>query len=499
MLATEILNLSNQLQSLSIFSSDDLAGLFDATNAPTEMHLKGNPFPNLRKLSLPTWKSEFLQSPFLSSFAESIRQLTVLHDFSDTTSLKLPPRLEFLNTMIELTEHEPCKVLFESLPSSLQRILGIRIQVDYDEHVLEAVPRHLQFDHLQLWNDIPWSHHVSLNCPSGIESLDISIIDFESFASAQMHWTASLPPQLKSLSLGDQLTFDESSIVLLPTGITSLDMSLDNSVSLAGEKTVFSRFPNLTSLTLDRPSGLDFTHPIPESVTLLSGSLTPDVALFTPQQFHLLPSKIESLHINWVVRNNQHINREQMRLPTSLRSLYVDCWHENWLDLLPKSLTVLAVSKLDLPIENFDSNVDYFAYAPPALERLYLSDCNITTYRPAFSGTSFSRLNQLKALIVGKSLWFEPTILATLAQNHPRLRSLDIAVNNPSDQHMASIPPHLTSLSLKPPLTIECAQYWPLGAHVPPLIRTAVAPRLADAKARSLLYPDPRAIVHLKQ
>lgn len=494
MLSAEIWTLSSQLQSLSIHSSDAILRPFELNNAPDDGHFAGkNIFLNLRRLSLTVLFDNFLQSPLVSSFAESIRELHVTQDIFDTSQAKLPPSLEYLNATVELSDYESAKRFFESLPVTLHHVHNIRI-VEGDEEVIKALPRHLKVDSFEFL--ATWSYDSSQLCPSGIESLELQNIDFDSFESAQSHWTTNLPQQLQSLVLGDSMSYDESSLIRLPTSITELIACLDDSVSLAGEKTIFSRFPKLASLTIDRPSDLNFRHPLPESLTSLSGSPTPQVAVLTPQQFHLLPSKLQYLHINWVIRNNVFISRDEMRLPSTLRTLIVDSWHENWLDTLPKALTHLKIVKLDMPPrEHFDPNVDYFHYAPSALRVLIVTVSNVSYQN--LSGSSFSQLSHLTTLSVGHFGGFHPSILVTLNEKLPRLRSVDISLNDRPNAFMASAPQHLNFFNLRTYVTEECAAYWPLGATPPSLIKLAVEPRVAAAKARSLQYPDPRAIVHL--
>lgn len=149
------------------------------------------------------------------------------------------------------------------------------------------------------------------------------------------------------------------------------------------------------------------------------------------------------------------------RLPSQLRSLYIDSWSFGSLDALPRSLTVFNINRFtDFRVPQSDP----FSALPPTLTALKVEKLPETRYPYRFPATCFSTLQQLESLhFAPDDAAFPDEVLKTLSR---KLKTLNLRIDSLTSKGAAFLPPRLvsTDFGYKITWTPEIVGHWPMAS-----------------------------------
>lgn len=260
------------------------------------------------------------------------------------------------------------------------------------------------------------------------------------------------PPLLRHL-ITSEPGMDASHLLLLPSTLQALRLHiLHTNPSTSFDMAVGRQFnvtdlpPNLTDLTLDISKRiLELIGLLPSSLTRLQvvengqrdGKIWAICVASFPASLTDLQARIWS---NPIVSGRLDLSK------TNLTSVEISHWHcDNFLKL-PRTATVVYITKLDLEGTAYDlDHDDLFQNLPPLVVKLVL---NVSGGAPRkeLSSTSFSSLHKLKSLTVN----FNGTFPSRIIRHWPRRMSIaHIPLTSMQFDDLPFLPPLLHQYDFK--------------------------------------------------
>lgn len=337
----------------------------------------------------------------------------------------------------------------------------------------------------------PWASDL----PRNLTSLELRLRHTESTLPSQnqLFWQqiAYLPRSLQRLYLFAPLNFDWDSIEsqeslswppnltflrhsacfpehykLLPKTLKSLELNL-RSITTAYEYHIdANNFPSsLTDLRFIVSTGtVSIYNDLPKLLTILEfadysgGSVTGCITNETLEKIGALPS-LTSFDLR--LRDTPGI--DFVSLPPSLVNLRISKWHAHRIGDLPKSLTILNIDALLLPVDDQSGIVDCFSHLPPGLNLFQVTNVrNMSTENKlVFSSDNAPHLSQLNSFDVPYGLVFSSNFIRRLPRTMKRLR---LTLETIEEKDAPFLPVLMESCFIRSinPMKPYVAEYWPL-------------------------------------
>lgn len=386
----------------------------------------------------------------------------------------------------------------------------------------KKLPRSLRY--LISYSERPFTLSALLGLPPTLENLRVSNVG-ELLQEIAAHCAESSsrligqiwPPALHTLHLEGQIP-SIAHLGYLPQTLKVLSVSMDPLVTFGGS--TLPRGLEVLTLAISNqfmlpPAVLE--GEFPESLTSLKlrgdGELIIDENL--PPSLTQLDLSLNSTQLRWM--DSSPLSPSQW--PAKLRSLTLPSWHVEDFHALPRSLVNVSIRKLleteeKVPRSASDRDGildDLFSSLPPGIEtfsalflkkgsREYaigdgdLKEGDSMENRSPLCKSTFSRFTQLKLCSLPMGLQFTSKVLRSLPSS---LTSLSISIGTLEDDDLDFLPPFLTYAQVTASPSAKLVAKTMSCCHSS-LLRQF--PEVSEpAMARSLEYPDPRAVIHLPQ